>query len=379
MSNIWDKDRLYDFLLPYINRSFRRAYRKVEYHGLENIPTDGAVIFAPNHANTLMDALAVLSIENRKMVFVARADIFRKKLAAKALAFLKIMPIYRQRDGLDTIKMNEAIFLKCEETLSHGVPFCILPEGTHRTMHSLLPLHKGIARIALGTVSRGTKVYIVPTGLEYEDYFRYRSRLLVNVGRPICIQSSNQKDKEELISEIMAELTTRMKETIIYIPDNEDYAKTWDLACRMYGSAPSKPRTLFGRLEFMQDAVSKIASGSVDDVPPARPSSSPVIKAALLTVTFPLFLAAAVVLSPSLLITAYIKRGLRDRAFLNAIRFVCYTLVNPTLLLIVCAALLAVLPWWLCLLIYLFSFAAPAILHDWINKKLFTEVQSISG
>ena len=183
---IQDRNRLYDFLLPWINRSWRRAYCRVEYHGLENIPKNAAVIFSPNHANTLMDAMAVLSLDNRRKVFVARADIFRKPAAARLLSFLKIMPIHRIRDGVESLRENDQVFDLSVRALLEQVPFCILPEGTHRPRHGLLPLKKGIARIALEAgrqAGDSLPVCIVPVGLEYEDYFRYRSRLLVNIFR----------------------------------------------------------------------------------------------------------------------------------------------------------------------------------------------------
>ena len=77
---IHDENRGYRILLPLVNWMFRHSYRHIKYVGEENIPQDGAVIFAPNHTNALQDALAVLSINSERKVFVARADIFRNKL-----------------------------------------------------------------------------------------------------------------------------------------------------------------------------------------------------------------------------------------------------------------------------------------------------------
>ena len=62
-------------------------YRKVIVMGQENINPDDHLIFAPNHQNALMDALAVLFTHNGQPVFLARADIFRKKLMASSSIF----------------------------------------------------------------------------------------------------------------------------------------------------------------------------------------------------------------------------------------------------------------------------------------------------
>ena len=173
MKQIHDEDRAYRFLLPMVNWMFRRSYRHIKYIGKENIPTDGAVIFAPNHTNALQDAMAILSINTERKVFVARADIFRNKKIAKILSWLKIMPIRRMRDGASEVLQNDETENRAIETLRTGVPFCILPEGTHRTKHSLLPLGKGIFRISIRANEEFGKekpIYIVPVGLEYSDW-----------------------------------------------------------------------------------------------------------------------------------------------------------------------------------------------------------------
>ena len=68
----------------------------------------------------------------------------------KILTFLKIMPINRVRDGFRSVINTEETIEKSIEVLNNRVPFCILPEGMHRPMHSMLPLGKGISRIAYG-------------------------------------------------------------------------------------------------------------------------------------------------------------------------------------------------------------------------------------
>ena len=84
-------------------------YRKVIVLGRENINPDDPVIFAPNHQNALMDALAVLFTNKGQNVFLARADIFKRKSIAAVLYFLKILPVYRIRDGFSSLKGNDEI------------------------------------------------------------------------------------------------------------------------------------------------------------------------------------------------------------------------------------------------------------------------------
>ena len=44
-------------------------------------------------------------------------DIFKNKLAGKLLRQLYLLPIYRQRDGVDTIAKNQKTFEDCYEIL----------------------------------------------------------------------------------------------------------------------------------------------------------------------------------------------------------------------------------------------------------------------
>ncbi|NCB85202.1 MAG: hypothetical protein EOM44_12035, partial [Bacteroidia bacterium] len=142
-------DIKYFLLQSYVNNFFRLHFRKLVFTGKENIPTDKPVIFAPTHRNALMDAL-ILVYENVKqqVVFLARADIFKKPLVIKILYLFKIMPVYRIRDGKENLGKNKEIFVQCGEILKNGNPLCLFPEARFNPHQNLLPLQKAIPRIA---------------------------------------------------------------------------------------------------------------------------------------------------------------------------------------------------------------------------------------
>ena len=114
---IQDFDAAYAFLRHYVDFTLKLSYRTVRYVGLERIPQDGAVIYAPNHTNALMDALVLLAMDRKAKVFVARADIFRNPKLAKIFTWLKIMPIMRSRDGFDQVKKNYQTIEKAVDVL----------------------------------------------------------------------------------------------------------------------------------------------------------------------------------------------------------------------------------------------------------------------
>ena len=143
------------------------------------------------------------------------------------------MPIMRIRDGMDEVRKNTEIIHKSVDVLLDKVPFCILPEGRHQAKHSLLPLSKGIFRIALEAeelMNGRLPLYIVPVGLEYGNFFRFRSTVLVQIGEPINVSAFLKEHKQLTQPEVMNlmkdELTERMKEVILYIPDDEYYDAT---------------------------------------------------------------------------------------------------------------------------------------------------------
>lgn len=311
MSKIQDRDGLYAFLRPYVDWMFRRSYRTFRYIGRENIPADGAVIYAPNHANALCDAMCVLGLDHKQKVFVARADIFRDPKKARLLNWLKIMPISRVRDGLDEVRHNDETINKAVDTLQDGVPFCILPEGTHRPKHSLLPLSKGIFRIALQANEQfGAEkpVYIVPVGNEYGDYFHLWDSLTVTVGEPINVTTFAKEHAEleypQLLMALREELTTRMRKLILWVPDDEHYEEN---LARVLPKKKRLPRWLAWSLAV---------------------------------VLFPLFVVSAVMTIPLWGMWLVIRKKVADPAFHNSVQFV-WQLVFLTL------TLLIPLPFWM--------------------------------
>ena len=327
MKQIYDENIGYNICFPIVKWMFRRSYRRIKYVGIENIPIDGAVIFAPNHTNALQDALAVLFINKDHKVFVARADIFRNKRIAKILNWLKILPMRRMRDGMSEVLKNDETENRAIETLRTGVPFCILPEGTHRAKHSLLPLKKGIFRIAIRAneeFGEEKPIYIVPVGLEYGDWFNLWDNLVVNVGKPMNVTEfiAERVDVEQpkLIFEMRDELTKRMKELILWVPDDENYEKNW----QELKKNPPKGLNLF---------------------PKHRMSRWLLIF--LLIILSPLALLSSVVTFPLWLVWLIIRWKVKDKAFHTSIQFVWQLIFIPLTGLIT-------LPFWMFLQEYMY-------------------------
>ena len=185
-----DFNFFYSILRPLVDYGTYNHFRSVTIKGRENLPQHDAYILAPCHQNALMDALLILLIHPRPIAFLARADIFQKKAQAKALNFLRIGPVYRIRDGRDNLSRNDQVFRNSREVLEKGVPLCLMAEGTHNDKHQMLPLVKGMFRIACGTQKElGDKpLYIVPVGLDYDHYEDLYHNVCINIGKPIDVR-----------------------------------------------------------------------------------------------------------------------------------------------------------------------------------------------
>jgi len=204
-------------------------YRKVIVIGRDNINPDHHLIFAPNHQNALMDALAVLFTHKGQPVFLARADIFKRKFIASLLYFLKILPVYRLRDGFSTLRGNDEIFDKTIDVLRNKNGLVILPEGDHAGFRRLRQLKKGICRVAFQAEEASDfalNIKIIPVGLEYSSYNRFRQVLTVVYGKPVEVSEFHdmyRKNPEIALNELRNRLSSEIKKLIVHIQSDEDY------------------------------------------------------------------------------------------------------------------------------------------------------------
>lgn len=215
-------------------------YRKVIILGRENINQVDHVIFAPNHQNALMDALAVLFTNKNQNVFLARADIFKRKSIAAILYFLKILPVYRIRDGFSSLKGNDEIFTKTIDVLKNKNGLVILPEGDHAGFRRLRQLKKGICRVAFQSdeaTGFTLKIKIIPVALDFSNYSRFRQVLTVEYGKPIEVSEYfdlYMASPERALNELRSRLSDEMKGIMIHI-EEEDYEAIDELRSMVNG------------------------------------------------------------------------------------------------------------------------------------------------
>lgn len=377
MGKIQDDNWLYSFLRFFVDRHTSRGFRRYRIVGRENIP-EGACLYGSNHCNTLMDAMVILATTHEKKVFIARADIFQNPKTAKILRWLRILPIYRIRDGIGAVRdKNGDTMDQAMDVMYDEVPMYLFPEATHRTKHSLRPISKGIFHIALGANNKYGKekpVYIVPVGLEYGDYFRFRSTILLSYGEPINVSEFVKGREEEneavILNELKTVLRERMAKLISFIPDeDEDYEAIWELTKIRAGKQPcslkkrlennkqkiaeildfkekepEKAKTLFDKVtEFTK--LRKEKKISVKSVANKATFGKTLLKSLLMLLGLPFYVAAAVVSCPIWIIAYFVLKGLKDKAFRNTANFCVEMVMHPLVMAAGITLLFCLVPW----------------------------------
>ena len=411
---VQDYDFMYDFLRYYVDIVMKLSYRKIKYVGREFIPKDGAIIFAPNHTNALMDAMVVLGMDHSPKVFVARADIFRNPKIAKILKWLKIMPIMRMRDGYEEVKKNNETIERAVDVLRDRVPFCIFPEGTHQAKYSALPLAKGIFRIAFQAqeLMPEMPLYIVPVGIRYGSFFRFRSTVRVQIGEPInvgrFISDHSDLAPAEQMTAMRELLTERIQNSIFYIPNDEDYDAMYEICatvvkhqvknCRYtvdgkrlrgmdaYFEAnnrtvrevmrlkESNPEVAAELLKLGKETFEERTSNyiSLNSVSAKHGLASRIVQLIFFIIKLPYTIPASILTLPMTAVIKSLFRLIKDYAFRNSVRYVINLIMWPLLMIIYATLAYIFLPWQWALPITLLLLPAPIIAQEtWRMLRLF--------
>jgi len=217
----------YESVKIFLKISLEFYAKKIKVYGKENIPKKGAVLFAINHPNALMDPLFVTSNSPRENHFLVRADVFSKPLVKKVLASLNLMPIYRIRDGRKQLSNNEEVFKKCFNILKNEETLMIFPQGGHCRDRTIQPLSKGFTRIVFGALESNPnlEITVIPVGVTYQNSSQYPSKVCVKFGDLINSREIfNANEKPKAINILKNNVSNQLKKLTVHIPNDENYA-----------------------------------------------------------------------------------------------------------------------------------------------------------
>lgn len=214
------------FFMRWIHRFF---YQEIVIEGSENIPNREPIIFASNHQNALMDPTVIIFATKKQPVFLTRGDIFANPIVRYLLGILKSMPIFRIRDGKESLKKNDKIFNQTMAILENNNSIGIFPEATHTDKRRLRKLQKGVPRIAFLTEEKHNfklGVKIIPVGIYYSDYEFTGTIIHIQFGEPIKVTDYQQiysENPQKAMNILREDLTQKIIPLMIHIKSVEYY------------------------------------------------------------------------------------------------------------------------------------------------------------
>ena len=246
----WKYELLYRYVHVVHNYIFYHRYYVLHK---ERLLKDEPLVVICNHQNGLSDALGVifaLGKDPRRPVYIARADIFKREIAAKLLRFLKIMPAFRVRDtGVENLGENAAIFNKSARILLENGIVGLFPEAGHEDCHHLGTFKKGFARIAFQAAEMSDfkkSIKIQPLAHHYSNYFGMQQKLIMVVGEPFGFEDLYDVYKEhpQRAQKMLADRArVVVKELMLDIEDKSLYEE-YDMVRTIYRETYLKKNNL---------------------------------------------------------------------------------------------------------------------------------------
>ncbi|MFC1913631.1 lysophospholipid acyltransferase family protein [Chloroflexota bacterium] len=171
--------------------------------GKENIPSQGSLLIVANHIN-LSDPPILGTSLNRKVVFMAKEELFRSKLTNYFIRGFGAFPVHRGQ--LDRTALRQA-----DQVLAQGRALVMFPEGMRSHSSQLRRALPGAARIAQRSGS-----LILPVGITGTEKIKglswllHRPKLTVNIGHPFHLPAVSRKsargETTELTGYIMEQI-----------------------------------------------------------------------------------------------------------------------------------------------------------------------------
>jgi len=377
----------YEIIRTYVRFALWLTHKRITVTGQHLLPDGKPIIFAANHQNALMDPLAVACTNRFQTMWLARADIFKSKTASSFLKYLKLLPVYRIRDGKDNLSNNELIFAQVARLLEYKETVALFPEAAHSGRRQMLPHKKAIPRIALEAEAKNNftlDLQIVPVGIYYDHYWAFNRSLIIEYGEPISIDKYRDEyleNPQKAMLSLRDEIYNRIVPLTLQINSDNYYQEYEDLRL-MAGKTYSNThffsknkhlqllyaqKELVGKLEQLEIAqpeqfgelikksakyFNPIREANLSDrqIEKSTNASWTILFGKFLTalISLPVFLAGFIFnVLPFAIPRTILRRRVKDITFLSTFNFAAGLVVFPIFYLIEATVVLALTDSWL--------------------------------
>ena len=165
-----------------------KLWFKLEYYGMENLPTDRGYILVGNHQSYWDPVMMGLKLDTT-LTFMANEKLFHKPVLAPVIRGLGAFPVNLKKPDMTAIHTAKKV-------VKEGKVLALFPEGTRSHDGKLLKFKGGVIYIASVTGED-----VVPVCITYQNGGKFRSRILIRYGRVIPnheVLEGKKKDTESM-------------------------------------------------------------------------------------------------------------------------------------------------------------------------------------
>jgi 1-acyl-sn-glycerol-3-phosphate acyltransferase len=224
-----------NFFLKLIGRPLFRLLFSVEYHGLDNIPREGAIILAGNHPSYLDPVLVGLPVD-RMIYFMAWDALFKVPGLGWFIRKLGAFPVdIRKGKG-------ESAYLQAIAVLERGDALGIFPEGQRSEQGPMGELKTGVARMAIET---GALIVPITIGGAYRAWPKWKlipkpAKIIVRYHKPIRVSEEDREARgqdREFQREVMQQVAASINRSLAASLHEDAAIEKW------YAQPPSNIRS----------------------------------------------------------------------------------------------------------------------------------------
>ncbi len=177
------------FALRFIFRPVLLLTYGPKVFGRENVPKEGPFIVVSNHIDTF-DPIQVSHAVDYPVAYVAKKELFNNRPMAEFYRFMGCFALDREHPSNTSLKSAFNV-LRSQAGWALGM----FPEGTRSHTNELLPLKRGVGRIA-----QKARLPVLPVGIQKDS----SGRFLIIVGKAITdvsdAEATHRKIYEALVN-----------------------------------------------------------------------------------------------------------------------------------------------------------------------------------
>jgi 1-acyl-sn-glycerol-3-phosphate acyltransferase len=198
--------------------------RRLSVNKRKLLKSDGPMLIAANHPNSFFDAIILATLFKKPIYSLTRGDAFANRFYRTLLTSLNMIPVYRISEGAENLEHNYKTFELCQNIFKQNGIVLIFSEGRCINEWHLRSLKKGTARLAISAWQHGIPLKVLPTGINYNSFYRFGKNIQLNFGELITEKNidTNSPFGKNVI-DFNASLQTQLKQLVLEI-DKKDTA-----------------------------------------------------------------------------------------------------------------------------------------------------------